>query len=600
MLQLIKIYPGRIYFKLKDSRFKTARHIEELSLTELNSNNSEILKGLGIKINGRFRTFEVPLDSQLNVYKLNNQKFDNQLISLYSQQLPSHNNLPMYIFEQQIYGTWNKRKNIRETKGLSFSDISKNKIDLNTRLTQYRKDLNLPINLNEYNRCMRVKTNKISKQAVNKIEKQFKNEAINNQIEQYEPTAKLVRLTCKKLQILLNSGDIGNLQNYSKQSYNGENIELEQQHRAIYEALIRDQVISKEDWLTSSMHVYLRKYTDNIVEINDNNLKTVYEHILNFFKCLMKAQKKVFKRIKLMSNHRIYQSYIKIDSDTDIIDALIQDKDLRVTETKQVSTNDILKQLYKIIQPFKDGDILINNGNYYLVKNETIHICKDDYMYQNFGFYIKPGNTDKIYYITNGSDIKIPIDSQEDSYVTILRLKGNSNTTKNIIKCEYVYTANSIEQPQDGFQTRRVEESLLQKQKLSLSPLLRKAKDLIKLGMPANDVMTILDMLQSVPKIYFTQHSNSDTKFFDFIEVDISLNPNQELIGGQYYDMLNKLKAYIDIIDKVVIRCIQMQGRWRQSNMKIQYFQYNRVLTRDNRLVYKFSFKDQFWSLVGA
>lgn len=63
MLQLIKIYPGRIYFKLKDSRFKTARHIEELSLTELNSNNSEILKGLGVKVNGRFRTFEVPLDS---------------------------------------------------------------------------------------------------------------------------------------------------------------------------------------------------------------------------------------------------------------------------------------------------------------------------------------------------------------------------------------------------------------------------------------------------------------------------------------------------------------------------------------------------------
>lgn len=105
--------------------------------------------------------------------------------------------------------------------------------------------------------------------------------------------------------------------------------------------------------------------------------------------------------------------------------------------------------------------------------------------------------------------------------------------------------------------------------------------------------MDIPGMLQATniigrgPTIEFSRETNSDTKYFDFITVEFGLSYN----GRTYKEQIEYIKKCIKAFDTLATTAIKHNKTFINSGAKLSYFQVEKVLSRQNILIYTFSLK---------
>lgn len=118
-------------------------------------------------------------------------------------------------------------------------------------------------------------------------------------------------------------------------------------------------------------------------------------------------------------------------------------------------------------------------------------------------------------------------------------------------------------------------------------------KDLAKVVQHISNPLEIEGMSQALhiighgPVVTFEKAHGSDTKHFDFITVEFDLVYNNRT----YKEQVEFIKMCIKAFDILAVTAIKIRKTFKEDRIGLNYFKADKVLTKQNVLIYKFSIK---------
>lgn len=261
-----------------------------------------------------------------------------------------------------------------------------------------------------------------------------------------------------------------------------------------------------------------------------------------------------------------------------------------------LSRQQILNEFYNEYEILGPGDILICKGKIFIVAKDTKHITEisiedavnilGDRLSDASGeaFILTPNkNTLRGAYIDGRSiwscgynTLKIICTHRKHPIRTVC-----STTLFNsgeAIKA-YLY---------DGMLVDTVKKRIYRYTKeVSLNYRLKQIIPNIKNSMDIPGMLQAINIIGKGPDVEFRRAVDSETRYFDFINVEFGLSYN----GRNYKEQIDYIKKCIKAFDTLAVTAIKIDKTFRDAKVKLSYFKVEKVLTRQNLLVYTFSLK---------
>lgn len=649
--KLIELYPNQIYVKIKSNHIV---HIEELSLDSMQDNEKYPLMSLmGVYIGRKFETLKACVGNRLTIYRPQGAQF--RLKCFYVQKLLG-NNVDINEYNQYIVGAQTRTESNGLMNILRMDEFN-NVYFVSEQMLIDKYEQNKVYIDDGYKQLIRSK-NKKEAQAVKKKreaeriknQKKIEREKLKEERKQAEKIkaaaekrekqrvdmvqrAESLELDTQEIQEICNVKELldnskiavahRQLNQLVEQKI-GRQLKLEYEtdslfrhgalneyiYRYICEVLMDDRFIRAQKWMPNRLYDAVVVYNKSIPDSEIIKLQRLVEINIETFSQIARALNYSRRNVVIVGSNKgqhIYRVQVtyKHNPNDQIMSQLIKSGKLNYCNSSDLIQGQVLKEIWRNRQPFRHGDIFIQNQKYFVLdmRSSEYGTLREVTEQQLFGAYnLKKLKVEQLVKFSIGNitqilnkNIQIDIDMKDQDTVKIIRLCKKDGK----ICCVWCADAIQIIQLKNGQSAIQILKNIQQYHQVEGHSILRNRKKLQDAGVQSDEIMVLDSVVQKMFDVQFSRQRDSDTRYFDFITVEVPLIKHQELLGGGEYDKtLENLSSLTPIIDNVVIKYVTQQKKFKDSGITMNMLSCNRVLTRDMRLVYKFDFKKELVDAV--
>ena len=106
-------------------------------------------------------------------------------------------------------------------------------------------------------------------------------------------------------------------------------------------------------------------------------------------------------------------------------------------------------------------------------------------------------------------------------------------------------------------------------------------------GKLTREIAEASQLIVARPDVKFRKEVGNKSKYFDFIDIDLSIR----LSIGDYQARKNACIKNMKALDEIVKRMIESNRTFKANGVALSYFKVEKILTRDSILAYRFSLK---------